>query len=72
MLRLLKLCALLGVILCGAGCATKTVVIDSRADVVRLGPDVSGKVYVWRGGAWVLTGKVKLPEGWYAGPMEEN
>jgi len=43
-------------------------VIDSHADVVRLGPGVRGKVYVWRDGAWTLTGKVTLPEGWYAGP----
>lgn len=50
------------------GCATKTVVIDSRADVVRLGPDVRGSVYLWQAGQWVKTGKVHLPEGWYAGP----
>jgi hypothetical protein len=47
------------------------VVIDSRADVVRLGPDVRGTVYVWRDGAWTKTGKVKLPEGWFAGPLPE-
>lgn len=51
------------------GCATRTVVIDSRADVVRLGPDVSGHVYLYQAGQWVKTGdKVKLPEGWFAGP----
>jgi hypothetical protein len=44
------------------------VVLDSQADVVRLGPDVRGKVYVWQAGCWTLTRKVTLPEGWYAGP----
>lgn len=43
-------------------------VVDAASDVVRLGRDVKGTVYVWRDGAWVKTGKVKLPEGWYAGP----
>lgn len=60
-----------GMLLCASGCATKTVVIDSRSDVVRLGPDVRGKVYVWRDGAWTRTGKVTLPEGWFAGPPPE-
>lgn len=53
------------------GCATsRTVFLDSRSDIVRLGPDVRGHVYVHRDGKWVLTGKVTLPEGWYAGPMK--
>lgn len=47
---------------------TRTVVIDSSSDVVRLGPGVRGPVYVLKDGAWVRTGKVTLPEGWYAGP----
>ena len=54
-------------------CASRTVVLDSSRDIVRLGADVSGHVYVWNAGhkAWELTGStVTLPEGWYAGPME--
>jgi hypothetical protein len=47
------------------------VVIDSRADVVRIGRGVRGEVYVWQDGAWVKTGKVTLPEGWFAGPPPE-
>jgi hypothetical protein len=51
------------------GCATnRTVLIDSQSDVVRLGPGVRGRVYVWQDGGWKLSGKVTLPEGWYAGP----
>lgn len=70
MFKRLTLCATLGGILCLSGCATKTaVVIDSTRDVVRIGPDVRGRVYVWQNGQWQLTGKkVRLPEGWYAGP----
>jgi hypothetical protein len=53
-------------------CATRTVVIDSQSDIVRLGSDVRGHVYVWNtvNNDWELTGKVTLPEGWYAGPMK--
>ena len=61
-----------GLLVCASGCATRTVVIDSAADVVRLGPDVRGTVYVLRDKAWVKTSAVKLPEGWYAGPMPAN
>ena len=68
MQTLLKLPAVVGLILCANGCATRTVVIDSTADVVRLGPDVKDSVYIFRDGAWVKSGKMQLPEGWYAGP----
>lgn len=69
MSKLLKTFGLLGLIICASGCvASRTVVIDSSHDVVRLGPDVKGTVYVWRDGGWVRAAKVKLPEGWYAGP----
>jgi hypothetical protein len=51
-----------------AGCGTRAVIIDPRADVVRLGPGVRGPVYVFVDGRWTLTRKVTLPEGWFAGP----
>jgi hypothetical protein len=58
------------------GCgSTKVVFIDTQADLVRLGPNVSGRVYVLKNGSWVLSkNKVKLPEGWYAGglPRQED
>tara|TARA_R110000751_G_scaffold106401_2_gene202419 strand:- start:12006 stop:12158 length:153 start_codon:yes stop_codon:yes gene_type:complete len=50
------------------------VFVDTQADLVRLGPDVEGRVYVRKNGEWILSKKkVKLPEGWYAGglPREE-
>lgn len=67
----LRLLGIVGLLLCGNGCAifqTRTVVLDSQSDVVRLGSNVRGNVYVWQSGAWTKTGKVTLPEGWYAGP----
>ena len=62
------------VLLSGCG-STRVVFIDTQADLVRLGPDVEGRVYVLTGGEWILSKKkVKLPEGWYAGglPREEE
>lgn len=68
MRKLLQLCALAGIGIWLTSCATRTVVLDRQNSVVRLGPDVRGHVYVWDQGAWTRTGKVTLPEGWYAGP----
>jgi MYXO-CTERM domain-containing protein len=47
------------------------VVIDSQSDIVRIGSDVRGHVYLWNATSkdWELSGRVTLPEGWYAGPM---
>lgn len=64
----LTLCVAAGLLISASGCATKTVVLDSQADVVRIGPGVKGRVYIWQNDAWTLSGKVTLPEGWYAGP----
>lgn len=60
--------------LCLTGCATqRTVVLDASHDIVQLGPDVTGHVYVKINGVWQLTGdKVHLTEGWYAGPFQEK
>ena len=59
----------------GVSCgSTRVVFVDTQTDLVRLGPDVSGKIYVLKNGQWVLSkNKVRLPEGWYAGglPKEE-
>ena len=68
MFRLLKRFALGGLLICASGCATRVVVVDSQEDVVRLGKNVKGSVYVWRGGQWEKARRVTLPEGWYAGP----
>lgn len=68
MLTRLKLLGIVGLILCASGCVTKVVILDSQTDVVRLGSNVRGDVYVWDNGSWSKKGKVTLPEGWYAGP----
>lgn len=60
---------LLGIVILLSGCVTRQVVIlDKDSDVVRLGKDVKGSVYIFQNGEWVLVGKAQLPEGWYAGP----
>jgi hypothetical protein len=49
--------------------------VDSQSDVIRLGSDVRGHIYIWSkaDGTWILSqGKVKLPEGWYAGLTPER
>jgi len=72
MLRLLTALLAVGLSIYASGCATNVVVIDSRADVVRLGGNVKGNVYVYQGGNWVLCRSVRLPEGWYAGPGPQD
>ena len=51
------------------GCgSTRVVFVDTQADLVRIGPDVTGRCYILKNGEWILSkNKVKLPEGWYAG-----
>ena len=72
MQTLLKMFGLLGISISLSGCQlfapTRVVFLDSRSDVVRLGPDVRGRVYVMQDGEWKLTKRTRLPEGWYAGP----
>jgi hypothetical protein len=68
MLKHLQKFVVVGTLGFAAGCGTRAVVIDPRADVVRLGPGVRGPVYVFVDGQWTLTRKITLPEGWFAGP----
>lgn len=72
--KLLKILSVGGIITLGTACGTTRVVfVDTEADLVRIGPDVSGKVYVRTDGEWVLSkNKVKLPEGWIAGPLPKD
>ena len=71
MKQLLKLSAVLTLSLILLGCgSTKVVFVDTHAQMVRIGPDVKGKVYVLKNGEWVLSkNKLQLPEGWYAGAL---
>ena len=52
-------------------CGGPRVVVSEHSGVVRIGPDVRGRVYVWDGTDWVLSrNSVQLPEGWYCGPVD--
>lgn len=54
-----------------SGCGGPRLVVGEQSAMVRIGPDVSGRVYVWNGVDWVLSrNKVDLPEGWYCGPID--
>lgn len=69
-----KLCATSLLLLCvlgSTGCVTRTFVIDSQADVVRLGDNVKGDVYVYQNSQWVKVKNVHLPAGWTAGAVPE-
>lgn len=76
MRTLLLASALVGLAACATGCAifrpSRVVVIDSSSDVVRLGRDVRGTVYMHEDGGWKKVGPITLPEGWYAGPLPKD
>ncbi len=65
----MKILILLISLLVLSGCgSTRVVFVDTQSDLVRIGPDVEGRVYVLKNGEWTLSkNKMKLPEGWYAG-----
>ena len=69
---LMKKLFLIFVLLCCVSCGTTRVVfVRDSADVVRIGPNVRGKVYFQQDGEWVLSkNNVTLPEGWYAGSLD--
>ena len=71
----MKALAILSLSFLLSGCgSTRVVFVDTQSDLVRIGPNVEGKVYVLKNGEWVLSkNKMKLPEGWYAGgiPRED-
>jgi hypothetical protein len=70
LLLFLASCVTLG----GNGCLTsgkRVVFIPTSDALVRIGPDVTGRVYHWTGSEWELSkNRVTLPEGWLAGPLD--
>ncbi len=72
--RLLLLSLLVLGLLGTNGCLTngkRVVFIPTSDALVRLGPDVTGRVYYWDGKEWELSrNRVTLPEGWLAGPLD--
>ena len=68
MLKLTRNFVIAFAVMFASGCGTTRVVfVDTNEAMVRIGPNVRGKVYFHRDGEWVLSeNAVKLPEGWYA------
>ncbi len=68
-MKTLKILATITLLISTIGCgSTRVVFVDTQADLIRIGPDVEGRVYVLKNGEWVLSkNKMKIPEGWYAG-----
>jgi len=52
------------------GCGTTRAVFIKDGDLIRIGPNVKGRVYILKNGEWLLTKPIKLPEGWYAGAVK--
>ena len=73
--KILKIILATTLLISLTGCgSTRVVFVDTQADIVRIGPDVTGRCYILKDGEWILSkNKLKLPEGWYAGgiPREE-
>lgn len=52
-----------------SGCASGRTVLVADDSPIRIGPDVTGRVYVLTDGAWRLSAeRLQLPEGWYCIP----
>ena len=70
-MKVIKILLLISAAILAMGCgSTKVVFVDTQAQIVRIGPNVTGQVYVLKNGEWVLSkNKVALPEGWYAGAL---
>ena len=69
----LNLFLIIFVVLSMIGCGTTRAVLVPPGELIRIGPDVRGQVYVWNGTEWILSDdKVIIPEGWFAGPLDTN
>ena len=70
-MKAIKILLLISIAAIFMGCgSTKVVFVDTQANMVRIGPNVKGKVYVLKNGEWVLSkNNMHLPEGWYAGAL---
>lgn len=72
MFKLLNLSLIAGALslnLSLSGCTgTRTQVLDTRYNVIRIGKGVKGQCYVDDGkGNWVDAGIIEVPIGWWAG-----
>ena len=73
MLRLfLVISAIAFLTACGS---TRVVFVGSERtnDLIRVGPDVKGKAYVWDGKDWILSkNKIEYPEGAFVGFADDG
>lgn len=70
-----KLLPLLAIVLLSASACSngkRVVLIDPRDTIIRIGPNVTGRIYhKTAAGQWELSrNKVAIPEGWYAGSID--
>ena len=74
MTKLLKMLTAIMLLTSVVGCgSTRVVFVDTQSDLVRIGPNVTGRIYTMVNGQWVLSkNKVELPEGWYAGGIPKE
>ena len=60
----------------GTGCgSTKVLFVNSneKNDIIRVGPKVEGRAYVFDGTDWILSkNKIKYPEGAFVGFLDEG
>jgi len=72
--RLILSLFLIGSVTIGmTSCGTTRAVLVPPGDLIRIGPDVEGRIYLWDGSQWVLSdNEVEIPEGWVAGPPPKN
>jgi len=73
-MKTLKILAIATLLISSIGCgSTRVVFVDTQADLIRIGPNVTGKCYILKDGEWILSkNKLKLPEGWYAGGIPRD
>jgi hypothetical protein len=73
-MKILRILAITLLLVSVVGCgSTRVVFVDTQADLIRIGPDVTGKCYVLKNGEWILSkNKLKIPEGWYAGGIPRD
>jgi hypothetical protein len=66
MLILILIGFAVAVLASASGCGSNRTVFVPEASPMRVGPDMSIKVYIMQDGQWVLSGnRVPIPEGWY-------
>ena len=70
LLKFLLTCVSVSMTGCGS---TRVVFVNSQEknDLMRVGPKVEGKAYVWDGSDWVLSkNKISYPEGAFVGFLD--